>query len=114
MRPETRLQSLAVWEILVFLLNAFLFALVGLQLPVVLDALQGESAANLLGYAAVVCLTVIVVRFVWVFPATYLPRLMSRRLRERGPLSALAVPDPDLLDRHAGGGVVGRRAGGPR
>jgi len=37
MRPETRLQSLAVWEILVFLINAFLFALVGLQLPVVLD-----------------------------------------------------------------------------
>ena len=34
MRPETRLQSLAVWEILVFLMNAFLFALVGLQLPV--------------------------------------------------------------------------------
>lgn len=92
MRPETRLQSLAVWEILVFLLNAFLFALVGLQLPVVLDGLQGESAANLLGYAAVVCLTVILVRFAWVFPATYLPRLMSRRLRERDPYPPWQYP----------------------
>ena len=75
-----------------FLLNAFLFALVGLQLPVVLDGLQGESAANLLGHAAVVCLTVIVVRFVWVFPATYLPRLMSRRLRERDPYPPWQYP----------------------
>ena len=92
MRPETRLQSLAVWEILVFLLNAFLFALVGLQLPVVLDGLQGESAATLLGYAAAICATVIVVRFVWVFPATYLPRLMSRRLRERDPYPPWQYP----------------------
>jgi len=92
MRPETRLQSLAVWEILVFLINAFLFALVGLQLPVVLDGLQGESAGTLLGYAAAICATVIVVRFVWVFPATYLPRLMSRRLRERDPYPPWQYP----------------------
>jgi Na+/H+ antiporter len=92
MRPETRLQSLAVWEILVFLINAFLFALVGLQLPVVLDGLQGESAGSLLGYAAAICATVIVVRFVWVFPATYLPRLMSRRLRERDPYPPWQYP----------------------
>ena len=39
-----------------------------------------------------VCLTVIVVRFAWVFPATYLPRLMSRRLRERDPYPPWQYP----------------------
>ena len=43
---QTRLQGLAVWEILFFLLNGLLFALVGLQLPVIVDALSGFSAAR--------------------------------------------------------------------
>jgi hypothetical protein len=32
-----------------------------------------------------VCLAVIFARFVWVFPATYIPRRLNRRLRERDP-----------------------------
>ena len=40
--PETRLQSFAVWEILIFLLNATLFILIGLQLPVIVDGLDGR------------------------------------------------------------------------
>jgi CPA1 family monovalent cation:H+ antiporter len=43
---ETRLQGNAFWEILAFLLNSFLFVLVGLQLPHILDALSGRSAAR--------------------------------------------------------------------
>src|SRR5438067_2643333 len=44
---QTRLQGAAVWEIFTFVLNALLFALVGLQLPRILDALTGFSAAEL-------------------------------------------------------------------
>ena len=43
--PSVRLQATAVWEVLTFLLNATLFILVGLQLPVVVDGLEGQSAA---------------------------------------------------------------------
>ena len=82
---QTRLQSLAVWEILVFVMNSVLFVLVGLQLPIVLDALPDYSNTELLGYAAVVAGVVIVTRIVWVFPFTYLPRRLSRRIRERDP-----------------------------
>ena len=46
---ETRLQLNAIWEVLQFLLNAFLFVLIGLQLPGVLDSLSGRSAAELGG-----------------------------------------------------------------
>jgi monovalent cation/hydrogen antiporter len=68
---QTRLQSLAVWEILVFLMNSVLFVLVGLQLPLVLDRLPGYSTAELLGYAAIVAGVVVAARIVWIFPFTY-------------------------------------------
>jgi CPA1 family monovalent cation:H+ antiporter len=83
--PATRIQAFSVWEILVFVLNAGLFILVGLQLPSVIDGISGLSAGTIVGYAAAVSAAVIVVRFLWVFPSTYLPRLVSRRIREREP-----------------------------
>ena len=83
--PGTRLQSLAVWEVVVFLLNGFVFILIGLQLPAIMHGLSDEPLLRLLGYAALISLTAIVVRFLWVFPAAYLPRLLSRRLRARDP-----------------------------
>jgi monovalent cation/hydrogen antiporter len=75
---QTRLQGLAVWEILFFLLNSLLFALVGLQLPVIVDALSGFSAAELALYAAVVTAVVIGARFAGIFPATFLGLLLRR------------------------------------
>ena len=85
--PETRLQTRAVWDALTFLLNSALFVLIGLQLPAVLKAIGNDyPAMTLVGYAAVVAATVVLVRIAWVFPATYLPRRLSVRLRERDPL----------------------------
>jgi monovalent cation/hydrogen antiporter len=75
---QTRLQGIAVWEILFFLLNGLLFALIGLQLPAILDTLSGEAASSLLGYACLVTGVVVATRFLWIFAGTYLPRL--RRL----------------------------------
>jgi Na+/H+ antiporter len=78
--PQTRLQGLAVWEIVQYLLNALLFVLVGLQLPVVLDALQGNtSATTLVGYAVAVCAVVITVRFLWVFAVMDAPKRITGR-----------------------------------
>jgi monovalent cation/hydrogen antiporter len=82
--PQTRLQGTAVWGILFFLLNA-LFALIGLQLPAIIDALSGISTGSLLGYAAIVTAAVIGARFLWIFPATYLPHLLPRRARAGDP-----------------------------
>jgi len=82
----TRLQLTAIWELLVFLLNAVLFVLVGLQLPSVLDQLAGRTAGELAAYGALIAVVVIVVRIGWVYVLTYLPRRLSRRLRERDPL----------------------------
>jgi monovalent cation/hydrogen antiporter len=83
--PETRLQGYAFWELVTFLLNGLIFSLIGLQLGGIVEGLSGYSAATLVLYAGLISLTVILVRILWVFPATYVPRWASRSLREREP-----------------------------
>jgi CPA1 family monovalent cation:H+ antiporter len=78
--PQVRLQGVAVWEIVQYLLNALLFVLIGLQLPVVMDALGDYSALTLLGYAALVSGTVIALRFAWVFAVLHAPKWLARRM----------------------------------
>lgn len=76
---EMRLQGYAVWEILVFLLNATLFILIGLQLPYIVDNLDGYTGAEVLGGALLVCATVVGARFAWLFSVTYVIRAIDRR-----------------------------------
>ena len=65
--PLVRIQGVSVWEILRFLLEAFLILLVGLQLPRVVEDASAYSAGELLGWAALISAVVIVVRLLWVF-----------------------------------------------
>jgi monovalent cation/hydrogen antiporter len=80
-----RVQATAVWDLVIFVLNGLAFILIGLQLRQVLAGLRGESVWELGVYGVAISLAVIVGRFVWVFPATYLPRFLSRRVRGRDP-----------------------------
>ncbi len=77
--PESRMQAYAMWSILTFLLNAALFILVGLQLPVIVEGLSGLPRGEVLGYAAAVCAAVIAVRFLWNFVVTFIIRALDRR-----------------------------------
>jgi CPA1 family monovalent cation:H+ antiporter len=79
----TRLQEDAVWKMVAFVLESAVFALIGLQLPVVLRGLGEYEGADAAWYAVAVFLVVVVTRFVWVYPATFLPRLLSARIRKR-------------------------------
>jgi Na+/H+ antiporter len=83
---SARLSGIAVWSLLVFLLNCVLFILIGLQLPGVVAALGQYSSLQLVAYGAAVSGVVILVRPIWVFPATWLPRLLSKRVRQRDPI----------------------------
>jgi monovalent cation/hydrogen antiporter len=74
----SRLRGYAFWEVLVFLLNALLFVLVGLQLPGIL-ADQERSAGELAGLALLVSLVVIVSRLVWINTVPYVIRALDRR-----------------------------------
>jgi monovalent cation/hydrogen antiporter len=82
----TRLQLFGIWEILQFLLNAVLFVLVGLQMHTVIDRLPGRDTGELIGWAVLVSLVVIVVRIAWVVTLS----LVSRGVRE----GIAGAPDP--------------------
>jgi CPA1 family monovalent cation:H+ antiporter len=84
---KTRLQGGPVWEMVEFLLNGFVFILIGLQLPEVLHALSDHDIPvhRLVWYALFISLAVILIRILWVFPAAYLPRLMFKKLCQRDP-----------------------------
>ncbi|WP_109033360.1 Na+/H+ antiporter [Streptomyces rubrogriseus] len=83
----TRLQEEAVWKMVAFVLESAVFALIGLQLPVVLKGLGEYEGADAAWYALAVFLVVAVARFVWVYPATFLPRLSARVRAREGELS---------------------------
>ena len=81
---QTRLQAYSSWNTAIFVLNGIVFILIGLQLPGILESLEGFAFADLLKYAAIVSAAVIVGRIVWVYPGAYLPRL-SKKIRDREP-----------------------------
>ncbi|MGC9499540.1 Na+/H+ antiporter [Streptomyces sp. WG7] len=83
----TRLQEDAVWKMVAFVLESAVFALIGLQLPVVLDGLGEYEGADAAWYAVAVFVVVAVARFVWVYPATFLPRLSAHVRAREGDLS---------------------------
>jgi monovalent cation/hydrogen antiporter len=78
-----RIQGYAVWETLVFLLNALLFVLIGLQLPSILDGLNARPAGELLLWAVAVSAAVILTRLVWGHTVVFLIRALDRRESQR-------------------------------
>jgi monovalent cation/hydrogen antiporter len=90
---EMRILARSVWNILVFLLNSLLFILIGIQLSAIMARLAGYSGRELFLYGALVSAVAIAVRFAWIYPATYLPRILSPRFRESNP----APPEAELF-----------------
>ncbi|CAH0210402.1 Na+/H+ antiporter [Roseomonas sp. CECT 9278] len=71
---RTRRESRAVWTFIEFVLNSLVFILIGLQLNGILDRLHDYPAWHLALLAVTLSLVLIVSRFVWLFPASWLPR----------------------------------------
>jgi CPA1 family monovalent cation:H+ antiporter len=84
-RSSTRLDAYAFWETLEFLLNGLVFILLGFQARGIWREISDAPTSRLVLYGVVVALTVIATRLLWVFPAAWLPRVLSRRLRARDP-----------------------------
>lgn len=72
---QTRMQSTAVWDTLIFLLNGFIFILIGTQLPHILAQLSGYTYSTLAVYGLVISAATILVRIVWVLTGAYLAKL---------------------------------------
>ena len=85
MSSQVRVSGAAAWQVLLFLINGAVFILIGVQLPAVLEGIEHRPVAELAGLAVSISVVVIVVRIVWVFPGTFIPRALSAGIREREP-----------------------------
>ena len=81
----TRLQGIFFWDLVIYLIEGLLFLLTGFEMRLLYEKSKAFPLDQILSVTALVAVIVIVARFAWVYPATYLPRLMSRSLRERDP-----------------------------
>jgi CPA1 family monovalent cation:H+ antiporter len=88
----TRLQGVFFWDVLVYLIEGIVFLMTGLQARTLISGLGGYSLSVLVGSAAVVSVVVILARFMWIFPATYLPRWLSPALARRDPSPPWTYP----------------------
>jgi monovalent cation/hydrogen antiporter len=82
---DTRVQNAGMWDVVVFVLEGLIFILTGLGLRPIVEHVTAASALEYGRDAVLVSAAVIIARFVWVYPAVYLPRLLSRRRRAREP-----------------------------
>src|SRR2546426_10964648 len=81
----TRLQGIFFWDLVIYLVEGLLFLLTGFQMRLLYEKSKAFPLQEILFTSALVAVVIIVARFAWVYPATYLPRLMSKRTRERDP-----------------------------
>jgi CPA1 family monovalent cation:H+ antiporter len=83
--PSSRVLWLSTWKMAGFVLNGFVFVLIGLALPQILQGLGGRSPAEIVGLVALVCVVVVGARLVWVFAASLLPGSPRRVFARRDP-----------------------------
>jgi Na+/H+ antiporter len=81
----TRLQGIFFWDFVIYLIEGFIFLVTGLQTRTLWDEMHPGSMQHFLLVTVATALIVIVARFVWVFPATYLPRWLIPAIRRRDP-----------------------------
>src|SRR5690242_8358484 len=85
---ETRLQTTAVWNVCIFLVNGIVFILIGLQLPELVVGLKSSTLIQLIGYGLIISAVTIIIRIVWVFAGAYHQKLFA------GKKSAIEDEEP--------------------
>lgn len=89
---NTRLNMLGVWTTVIFVMNAMVFILIGLSLPAIIHGLEEASLIQGIKYGVIISAVVIVIRFLWVYPAAFVPRWLFKSVRKeqspgwKGPL----------------------------
>lgn len=79
---STRLNMLGVWTTMIFLMNALVFILIGLELPDIVAGLGEYSIEEGIKYGLMISGVVILLRYIWVYPAAHIPRLLNKKIRK--------------------------------
>jgi len=81
----TRLQGIFFWDLVVYLIEGLLFLITGLQVRTLLTEAHAPAIQDLVVATLLTTAMAVIARFIWVFPATYIPRWLSPRIRKRDP-----------------------------
>ncbi|MDO8979205.1 MAG: Na+/H+ antiporter [Afipia sp.] len=84
----TRLQGIFFWDLVIWLIEGILFLLIGFQMRLLVEKSNALPLSEILTAIGIVSVIVILARFAWVFPASYLPRWLSKRIRQRDPVAS--------------------------
>jgi monovalent cation/hydrogen antiporter len=88
---QTHIEGEASWNTVLFIINGLVFTLIGLQMPTVMEGLDAYSWRELVFYGATVAVVVTAVRFIWMFPAAYIPRKLFPSIRRKDPMPSRGV-----------------------
>lgn len=87
----SRINAKASWTTLLFMINGFVFTLIGLELPLILKNLQSDSLGKLILYGLIISFMVILARLIWVYPMAYLPRLFFPSIARKDPMPSWKI-----------------------
>ena len=90
---KARIRTGVVWDTLMFLLNGFIFILIGLQLPSIIDDLGNYPFSQILGYGLVISLVTIIVRIIWVFAGAWWQNYFQKNKKSSVELSDNEKPN---------------------
>lgn len=104
----SRLQTSAVWRLVDFLLEGFVFLLVGQQLPTVVKGLGAYDTSTVVLAASVTLGVVVLLRPLWLLVTQYLPRGLHARLggRQSSADRRLAVKEIVVLSWAGTRGII--------
>ncbi|MDQ0965683.1 Na+/H+ antiporter [Flavobacterium sp. W4I14] len=89
---RSRLQGINVWEAVAFVLNGFVFLLIGLEFPVVIRGLGNNGLLPAIRYSAIICAVLIVTRLASTYGALYFTRFISRYITTADPNPSMKAP----------------------
>jgi Na+/H+ antiporter len=81
----TRLQGIFFWDLVIYLIEGILFLLTGFQMRLLIEKSREFPIGDILLATGVVAVVIVIARFAWVYPAIYVPRWLSPRLRRSDP-----------------------------
>jgi len=82
----TRLQGIFFWGFVIYLIEGLLFLLTGFQMRLLYEHSKAFPLNEILTLTALVTVMIVIARFIWTFPAIYVPRMIKRvRLRDPSP-----------------------------
>lgn len=83
---KTRINTKASWDTLLFIINGFIYTLIGFEFPSIIQGLHMYSMVDLIYYGVIVSVAIIIIRMIWIYPSAYIPRALFPAIRRKDPM----------------------------